>query len=157
MTKNPSKPKSMRNIYRRDVEHSNTHCWEFLIRRNYQLQRKFFSDNVYGSKKAALQAAKTYRDEYLKENATKLSKQKVWRCNLKRRNNTSGIVGVCRFISAHKTPYWVAQWADINGTTHRRQFSVKRYGEEEAKELAWCLRKNAMKDLKQNLEEKLKT
>ncbi len=49
-------------------------------------------------------------------------------------NNTSGVKGVYR--ENGKKAAWCAQWVDIGGTRRRKRFSILRYGEENARELA---------------------
>jgi hypothetical protein len=58
-----------------------------------------------------------------------------WR-TAKRSRNKSGIVGVCRLGGEEGYRYWVAQWTDADGKKHRKQFAMRRLGEEPAKALA---------------------
>lgn len=64
--------------------------------------------------------------------------------------NTSGVTGVCRStrIGYH---YWVAKWCDpITGKDKDKAFSVLKYGEEKAKQLAISYRENILKDFIKN-------
>jgi hypothetical protein len=65
-------------------------------------------------------------------------------------NNTSGVTGVSRITQAGRE-YWSANWKDpVTGKRIAKYFSVKEYGDEEAKRLAIETREAALKDLIQN-------
>ena len=57
-------------------------------------------------------------------------------------NNTSGVTGVSRT----RGRYWMAQWQEV-GKTKSRNFSIKKYGDAQAFEMAVNARKVAMKGL----------
>lgn len=64
----------------------------------------------------------------------------------KRKDNTSGVTGVCYFINTKsKTPYWMAYWSDSNGKKSK-YFSVKKYGDS-AFDMAVEFRKNRILEL----------
>lgn len=64
--------------------------------------------------------------------------------------NTSGVTGVCR-STRNGYHYWVARWCDpITGTDKDKAFSVLKYGEEQAKQLAIKYREEILKDLIKN-------
>ncbi len=110
--------------------------WEVRIQRRGRKHEKFFADRQYGGRRAALQAAKLFRDELeaslrpysVKELAKKPSAR-----------NKSGVVGVRRTLQVEETEeyiytyaFWVAQWTDGKGKRKTRSFSIDKYGEEEA-------------------------
>jgi hypothetical protein len=93
---------------------------------------KFFSDKKYGGKRAALQAAERHFDEL--DEQMPLDSQ-AGRMSVR---NSSGIVGVSRTRSTcrgHRYEYWQAWWGSGE---HRKsvKFSIHKYGEETAKQLA---------------------
>lgn len=97
---------------------------------------KFFADKKYGGKRKALKAAEAYFDEL--DEKMPLDSQ-VGRMTVR---NSSGIVGVSRTKSAsrgHSYEYWQARWG--SGSERKSaKFSIRKYGEEKAKELAIAAR-----------------
>lgn len=64
------------------------------------------------------------------------------------KNNTSGTIGVSRDVNPRKEPYWAALWYE-NGKMQKKRFSVKKYGDDGAKELAITFRKQKERELPQ--------
>jgi len=64
-----------------------------------------------------------------------------------RRNNSSGIHGVGRYTPKAGSPYWIAQWLDLEGKHKSKTFSISKYGEGEAKRLAIDSRTKAIAQL----------
>ncbi|NJR52298.1 MAG: AP2 domain-containing protein [Leptolyngbyaceae cyanobacterium CSU_1_3] len=99
---------------------------------------KFFSDKKHGGKQKALAAAEQYFDEL---DAEMPLDSQAGQMTIR---NTSGIVGVSRTKSTsrgHSYEYWQARW----GSGEQRKsakFSIHKYGEKEAKQLAIEARKN---------------
>lgn len=140
--------KRLINIKRLDYPQKRTYGWYVQVIRKGVWYKKFFSDSVYGHKKQALKAAIQYRDQ-VKSNFAK--KYKLWRRAVIRRNNTSGIVGVGRYIrsdnkSGIESPFWVAFWHDKFGKKRSRKFSVGLYGEDQARTLAIRQRKKWLQE-----------
>jgi hypothetical protein len=64
-----------------------------------------------------------------------------------RRPTDSGITGVTRIIhkvKGHEYLFWKAVWTTIRGAKRSKMFSVNKYGEKEAKELAVRARQDAL-------------
>jgi len=130
--------KRLRNIIRVDYPEKRTFGWLSQVERQGVKHKKFFSDSVYGGKRSSLNAAIQYRDHILHLTERQSS---VWRRSIKRRNNTSGIVGVARYERSDSKneaarPYWCAFWDDAAGKRRSRKFSVSRHGEAQARALA---------------------
>lgn len=109
--------------------------------------RQTFPDSKYGSPEASLEAAKEWHDE-AKTLLPPLNRKEF--AELKKRNNTSGHVGVHRshqIKNGRKLYHWVASWSPAKGAQKSRRFSVLKYGEEEAKRLAIEAREEAIKNL----------
>lgn len=143
--------KRLLNIHRIDNEANRTHAWLVTVQRNTIIVNKMFTDHVWGGKRKALQAAEDFRagllaqvpqyDYYLHIRSTV------------RRNNKSGMAGVGRYESidnprtGRKSIFWLASWTDEQGVRHRRKFSVLRYGERKAKQLAIAERERRLKEV----------
>ena len=92
-----------------------------------------FSWELYGSEGKALKAAKRFRDSLLPllEVAGK-----NYSGNLASSRNTSGNVGITAEIMEGRYPCYSAQWTDKNGKRVKKSFSVTKWGEEKARQLA---------------------
>jgi len=144
-------------VTRVDNEASRTHGWLVTIQRRGVIFRRQFSDGVLGGKTRALAAAKAYRDEIVAKYPP-LSKRE--HAEIVKKNNKSGVVGVCRYCasetrqkpSAEKRWFWVASWVLPDGRAKRIKFSVKKYGEEDAFKLAVKARRGAVKRMAGNFD-----
>jgi hypothetical protein len=142
----------MYGITRIDNERSRTHAWVVTISRKRKTYFGSFSDIKYRGKNKALTAAKRYRDTILSKYPPMTLRAY---CSILKRNNKSGISGVCRYVSNENDPkggeprsYWIARWSPEPRKTKCKKFSIKKYGEEKAFLLAVRARKKALKQLK---------
>jgi hypothetical protein len=126
--------------------------WEVRMQRRGKKTEKFFSDNAFGGNRAALEAAKKFRDQ-LESSSRKYSVKELARKPSRR--NKSGIVGVrlheqidTRGDFEYHYWYWVAQWTDGLGRRRTRSFSVHTYGDEEAFRLACEARRKGVNQAK---------
>lgn len=126
------------------IEQSEKNHFGYYVRLTWRGHQyaKFFSDKKYGGKQKALKAAEQYFDEL--DEQMPLDSQ-AGRMSVR---NTSGIVGVNRTKSTsrgHRYEYWQASWGSGD---HRKsvKFSVHKYGEEKAKQLAIQARKEWEKE-----------
>lgn len=138
----------MYGITRIDNNTSHTHSWVVTIARKRRKFVKSFSDVPCGGKGKALRAAKKYRDEILSQ-FPPLTLNEY--CSIVKRNNRSGIPGVCLYLRPNKDGqvdrYWIACWSPTPRKTKQVKFSVKKYGEEEAFQRAVQARSEALKKL----------
>jgi len=124
-------------ITRKDIKATRTYAWVVTLTRARRVYRKYFSDGVYGGKRASLAAAKRYRDEVIAKHAS-LSRRDY--ANVRRRNNRSGVPGVCkspkprrRFGKHYREWFWIAYWTPApGGACRHKSFSMKKYGAKEA-------------------------
>ena len=141
--------KPRRNIRRIDNETNRTHAWFVQVQRNSRIVKKMFSDGVYGGKRKALQAAIRFHAQLLA--TVPAYAYQIGRRSILRRNNTSGIPGVGRYDvidnphTGRRVVFWLAFWDDEQGIRRSRKFSVLRYGERKAKQLAVAERKRQLK------------
>lgn len=132
------------NIRRVDYPARYTYGWLVQVEIKGERHRKFFSDNVYGSRGAALKQAVAYRDTLKQRHDARYAR---WRRNRLRQNNTSGIPGVGRYESATGGPYWMAFWDDHTGKRRAKKFSVGGHGEAGARRKAIQARRYALQQL----------
>lgn len=139
-------------VTRVDNPNSRTHGWLVTIQRRGVIFRKQFSDGVLGGKTRSLTAAKAYRDDILAKYPP-LSKRE--HAEILKKNNKSGVVGVCRYCAsetsgrpnADKRWFWVASWVLPDGRAKRVKFSIRKYGEEDAFKLAVKARRCAVRQM----------
>lgn len=144
-------------VTRVDNENSRTHGWLVTIQRRGVIFRRQFSDGVLGGKARSLAAAKAYRDEIVVKYPP-FSKRE--HAEILKKNNKSGVVGVCRYCAsetsrktnAEKRWFWVASWVLPDGRAKRIKFSVKKYGEEGAFKMAVKARRGAVKEMAGNFD-----
>lgn len=131
-------PPELYGIYRakttgRISSAGNSWTWRVMISRDKKwVCNKSFADVRYGGEQQALDAAIVYRNDILKRVPPVPSLTRNQRL---RRNNTSGVAGVCR--DYHRGyAFYLAQTMLPDGTRLRRSFGIAKYGEERARELA---------------------
>jgi len=135
-----------------DAERSRTHAWLVQVQRRNRIVIRMFSDSLHGGRRAALAAALAFRAATLKQMHD--PGYALWRRNRKRRNNTSGIVGVARYASRERAgrkfierEYWQAFADDGKGARRSRKFSVAKYGETRARALAIRARRAMLREV----------
>ncbi|HYD81837.1 MAG TPA: AP2 domain-containing protein [Paucimonas sp.] len=137
--------KQQRNIRRIDYDAKNTHGWLVQVQREGRRYAKFFSDSVHGGKRKALAGAVAYRDAIRQE---KEPAHRKWLRRIVRTNNTSGTPGVGRYARSDTgQEYWCAYWNDLEGKRRERKFSVAKYGERRARQLALETRAKQLRQL----------
>jgi hypothetical protein len=147
-----SQNKSVYGISRVDNDVSRTHGWLVTIQRRGVIYRRHFSDGTYGGKQKSFAAAKEFRDKIIEKHPP-LSMREY--SSIVKKNNRSGVVGVCRYCSSETRNlpedqqrwFWVASWPLPSGKRKRVKFSVNKYGEEAAFKMALKARRDAVKKL----------
>ncbi len=130
----PSNPDPNYAIARIDLPGASTHGFQVRIQRRGIKYGKFFADRVHGHPELALRAARQWRDVLLEQVTDRA------RICERSQRNSSGVVGVSKItvIASNGTSYlfWQATWSPIPGQRRCVKFSIKRYGDREAFELA---------------------
>ncbi len=141
---------NLHHIHRVDDVRSRSYAWVVVVQRLQKTTIRRFADGKYGGKRVALRAAIHFRDTVLK--MVQDNQYPLWRRNRKRRNNTSGTVGVGRYVSREggrrgviERISWQAFWDDPDGRRRGRKFSVNVHGERQAKDLAHRAREDALR------------
>ncbi len=132
------------------IDTRDTHGWYVRIYKNGKTYSKLYSDNKYGGKERALlvaQKARVIALEALKE-LPREPKRRLVRTD---RRNKSGIIGVSKTTKINKngttSDYFQVTWSPEPGKVKNRQWSVKKYGEEEAGRRAVEYRQQVMKEI----------
>ena len=123
-------------IARIELSDAGARGWQVRLQRRGVKHAKYFSDRLYGGSQAAYRAAKEWRDRLLNRLD---SEDAVRTCRRSARNN-SGVVGVARVTvvapSGAEYHFWQAAWSPEPGQRRCVKFSVKKYGDRRAFELA---------------------
>lgn len=147
--------KNNHNITRIDINPgeglAGTHGFEVRLMRKGKTFHKFFGDPAYGGKRKALAAAREYRDELLAAHP-KQSRREI--AKIKSSRNSSGKVGIRLSEEVDRRGpnelvyrYWVAQWSPKPGVRRTRRFSVNKYGEEKAYNMALRARQKGLREM----------
>ncbi len=108
-------------------DYGNTHGFVVRYMRDGAHFQKLFSDGRYNSQEEAFEAAQLYLTE-LKNAFPPMNRREF--AERKRRNNTSGHVGVYRNTSVTRGRWkyenWVAMWTPRKGDHKHKNFSINK-------------------------------
>lgn len=140
---------SMKGISR--IDSGSTHGWFVRAYRNNKTYSKLLSDSKFGSKESALKEAIKIRDQFITQLA-KIKKKPSKRRVVKRDcRNVTGELGVSRTSKkAHNGQYYesfTVSWRPKPGVQKSTSFSIRKYGEEKALQLAIEHRRQMMKKI----------
>jgi len=114
--------KDLKSISRIDT--GSTHGWFVRIYHRGKTHRKLFSDSIFGSQEAALQAAIAYRDDYLRTHH--IEDLPFFTHPMK--SNTTGVNGVSetfhRSRNGRKIPYFSVFWAPKRNQRRHKRFYI---------------------------------
>jgi hypothetical protein len=132
-----------RNVYR--SQYGRGEGWIVILKRRGRKRRQYFRDADHGGARGSEAAALRWRDQQIaKLPPPVLIKMHDSRCR-------SGIVGVFRVVDrtrkGTRIARWVAGWNEPGGRYHKRTFSVAKYGEERAFDLARALRRAVVREI----------
>jgi len=140
----------MYGISRIDDEEFRTHAWRVSLRRRHIMHVRNFADKKCGGKRNALRLARAYRDELMRT-IVPLSRKEF--SGIRRRNNQTGVVGVCRYSKSYRLKdgtlrhcwYWEAIWPTTPGKSEIVRFAVNKFGEAGAFNRACSARARGLK------------
>jgi len=128
MTRNAAR--KLKNISRMD--YNSTHGWFVRIYYHGKVYRKLFSDSVFGSGEAALQAAIAHRDEFIREH--QIEYLPFFTEPMK--SNKTGVHGVSETFyctsSGEKIPYFSVFWAPRPNQRRNKRFYHHHFDSREA-------------------------
>ncbi len=146
LIRNMKKRRKNYGITRIDIDKGSTHGWEVRLQRQNTKYAKFFADKSNKGKNKALAAARAYRDELL---ATLPEESRQARANRMTRRNTSGVVGVSRVSTKGSKgtvyDFWQASWSPKPSVRKCVKYSINRYGDKKAFNMASKARKEGVK------------
>ncbi len=143
-------PAKTPGISRIDQPSHRTHGFFLRATRQGKIYSAFFADKTYGGKTAALAAAVQHRGKLLKILGLPLQKTRRDWAETPRRRGRSGIIGVQRVIDRRSQPWrksWRATWSPQPGVVRKKQFSIHKFGEERAKQLALRARRAGLRSM----------
>jgi len=142
-----------KGISRIDSDDKNMHGWFARVYlKSKVFSNRYFNDKKFGGKQKALQAAKEYREMTIKERNV----QHPEAVNARRRvtsdsRNKTGIIGISRTKIKSKSgaisEFFQVTWRPRKNVVRTKSFSVKKYGEEGALNMAWEIRQKAEKQM----------
>ena len=130
-------------LYREELDKLGTR-FRIVIKQGKKTTQEYF---YFGAKKseAAARAAAIERWKKIRESLPVITRAAFAR--IERCKSRSGVVGVRRITSevkGHPYDFWVAVFSDRRGNKKWRSFSINKYGEDKAKELALKARREAL-------------
>ncbi|MGB0375205.1 MAG: hypothetical protein ACPGEE_04230 [Opitutales bacterium] len=133
------------------IETSSTLGWYVRVYRNKKTYSKFFSDTKFGGKDKALEMA-LFEKEELSKMISKIPKKPTKRRVVtKDKRNTTGVLGVSRTSkkASNGKSYdcYTVSWRPEPKVQKSTSFSIKKYGEEKALEMAIQLRRKKINQI----------
>lgn len=142
-----TKPKDDKGISR--IDSGSTHGWFVRGYRNSRTFSKLFSDRKCGSKEKSLEQARAFRDELLQKLADIPKKGRQRRFVTRDKRNKTGVIGVTKVSRKGKDgksiESYSVSWRPSPGIQKCTSFSIRKYGEAKAFELAVAHRKKMIK------------
>lgn len=120
--------------------------WIVIVKRNGKSLAKSFAFSTHGGRSAALAQAQAWRDEQIHAHPTPTRRELAQKV---KRNNTSGTPGVrCDRGPDGRPRRWVAHTQIAPGEVLTKSFGVKRYGYEQAQQMAIAERHRQLEQMK---------
>lgn len=140
-----NKSKKIKGISR--IDSRGTHGWYVRVKKNGKSFAKLFSDSKYNGREHALKCAKKAHAMAMETMGTVPSTPSRRLVTTDKRNKT-GMVGVNKTFKTNTkgavTEYYQVTWSPAPGKIKNRQWSVHKYGREEAFRLARNFREQIM-------------
>ena len=133
------------------IDSGSTHGWFVRGYKNGETYSKLFSDMKCGGKRKSQQMARKYRDELYAGLSQIPTKPRGRRIVYRDSRNTSGVLGVCRTsklsASGAVNECYSVSWRPSPGEQKSTSFSIRKYGEKRAFQLAVAHRRKMIKDI----------
>lgn len=133
------------------IDSGSTHGWFVRGYRNGKTYSRLFSDMKYGSKAAAYEEALAFRDKLYEKLVDIPRMPRARRLVMRDTRNSTGVLGVCR--TSKRSPNgsvnecYSVSWRPEPGKQKCTSFSIRKYGEKKAFQLAVAHRKKMLKEI----------
>ena len=133
------------------IDSGSTHGWFVRGYRNGRTYSRLFSDVKCGGRRKALEAARAFRDELHSKLDAIPSGPRARRIVTRDARNSTGVLGVCR--TSKKAPngtvneVYSVSWRPSPGVQKCTSFSIRKYGEKKAFQMAVAHRKRMLKQI----------
>jgi len=131
------------------IDSPSTHGWFVRGYHNGKTYSRLFSDRKCGGRETALEEARAYRDALYRRLEELPRKRRARRVVLRDVRNSTGVLGVCRTTKHHPngtvTECYSVSWRPEPGKQKCTSYSIRKYGEKKAFQLAVALRRKMMK------------
>ena len=133
------------------IDSGSTHGWFVRGYRNGRTYSRLFSDQKSGSREAAHKQALEFRDRLYEKLEDIPKAPRARRVVLQDARNSTGVLGVCR--TSKKSPNgtvnecYSVSWRPEPGKQKCTSFSIRKYGEKKAFQLAVAHRKKMLKEI----------
>jgi len=138
-------------ICRIDQPEKHNHGFFLRVQRQGEIHSAFFTDIKHGGRAQALAAAQQYHRTLLAKLGPPKRRLRQWWAEIVRRRGRSGIHGVQMSVDrrfGRPRIYWKANWSPEPYTVRRKQFSARKFGNEEARRLAIHARRAGVHSMK---------
>lgn len=129
------------------IDTKGTHGWYVRVKKNGKSYTKLFSDSKYNGREHALKCAKKAH-ALAKETMQTPAYAPTRRLVTTDKRNKSGMIGVNKTSKTNakgeSTEYYQVTWSPLPGKIKNRQWSVRKYGRDEAFRLAKKFREEIM-------------
>jgi hypothetical protein len=133
------------------IDSGSTHGWFVRGYKNGKTYSKLFSDLKCGGKRKAQRNARQHRDELSEKLALIPTKPRGRRIVYRDSRNTTGVLGVCRTAKRSATgrvnECYSVSWRPEPGVQKCTSFSIKKYGEKKAFQLAVAHRRKMLRQI----------
>lgn len=138
-------------ICRIDQPEKHNHGFFVRVQRQGKIHSAFFTDFRHGGRAQALVAAQRHQRKLLAKLGPPKRMLRQWWAEIVRRRGRSGIHGVQRIEDrrfGRPRIYWKANWSPEPYLVRRKQFSARKFGEDEARRLAIRARRAGVQSMK---------
>ena len=133
------------------IDSDSTHGWQVRVYRHGKTYSRLFSDRKLGGREASFDAALAYREQLEQEVAEMPEESPRRRLIHHNRSNRTGVVGVSRTYKTDRRgirhEVYAVSWNPEPGVARGTSFSIKKYGEDTAFQLACKLRWEKMREI----------
>lgn len=133
------------------IDANSTHGWFVRGYRNGKTYSRLFSDRKCGGREEALEAARAFRDRLHNELGQAPREPRARRVVYRDSRNSTGVLGVCRTTKkgakGRLSDCYSVSWRPEPGVQRCTSFSIRKYGEKKAFQLAVAHRRKMLKQI----------